>query len=113
MKRVIYFLIIIIFNGTSAYSQSVKNERAIDEVEKRLKIIKDFVTDVDSDSSLRRVEAVYFMEKLTKLYSESDANDVGKLNPTERDYKKWNEWYEQNKSKLQWNKRKKKVVVKD
>ncbi len=109
MKLIFYFL--FLFSITNFFSQS-KDNNAHKEIERHLKIIGDFVKDNFSDSTLRRVASVYFMERVSKIYSESDANDIGKLNPTRADYDKWSDWYEKNKTKLYWNKRKNKVVFK-
>ncbi len=120
--RGLYHLNTILADASAAISQVYLKESKFDSSLHYLNLADDeflpykncgnggFVTDVDSDSSLRRVEAVYFMEKLTRLYSESDANDIGKLNPAKKDYNKWNEWFKQNKSKLQWSKRRKRIL---
>lgn len=93
-------------------SRGQSNQHACMEVEKKLTTIKNFVEGKDIDSTLRRAEIVAFFEKLTGITSESDLVGELKLEPTVNDYNKWNEWYKQNKSKLYWNKRKKKVIIK-
>jgi hypothetical protein len=111
MKRLFYFLISVLFVSTDVHGQHSENAKAIEEVEKRLKIIKSFAIE-NVDSSLNTGEAVAFMERLTKLYSESGGGPWGKTDPTKKDYNIWNEWYQQNRLKLYWDERKKKVFVK-
>jgi hypothetical protein len=111
MKQLLCLVCLLSSLIFSASGQNNK-KRALEEVERRLTTIYEFVNDIDGDSSLRRVGAVYFLEKLTHIYSESEANDIGKLNPTLADYNLWLHWYQENKSGLYWNKRKKKVMIK-
>jgi len=109
MKNKILVSLCFLFIGCKDISQG--KQYAYSETEKRLSIIKDFVDGKVLDSTLRRAEAVVFMEKLTKIESESPFIAEAKLNPTKGDYDKWSKWYEQNKPRLYWDKRNKKVSV--
>ena len=66
----------------------------------QLKIIEDFVQNDSLDIHVQRMGAISFLESLTKIISESDANFFGKMKPTKRDYQKWLAWYEINKETL-------------
>lgn len=113
MKKItIYFFLSIatFFWGYDSFAQN--NKAACVQVEQRLKIIKDYVDGKNSDSSLRRAEAIAFFEKLTGIASNSDIIAENKLEPSIAEYHKWNNWYQENMSKLYWDKRKKQVRVK-
>ncbi|WP_315824066.1 hypothetical protein [Paraflavitalea speifideaquila] len=110
MKNKILILLCFLFIVCKGISQN--NQRACSEVENRLNIIQNFVEGKEIDSTLRRAEAVAFMEKLTKIESESPFIAESKSNPTKIDFDKWSNWYKQNKEKLYWDKRNKKVSVK-
>ncbi len=111
MKNKILISLCFLFIGCKGISQD--KQHAYSEVEKRLNIVKNFVEGKEVDSTLRRAEAVAFLEKLTKIESESPFIAESKLNPTKIDYDKWSSWYEQNKTKLYWDKRNKKVSIKN
>ncbi len=110
MKNKILILLCFFFIGCKGIGQD--KQRAYSEIEKRLNVIKNFVEGKEIDSTLSRAEAVAFMEKLTKIESESAFIAESKLNPTKADYDNWNNWYEKNKEKLYWDKRNKKVLIK-
>ena len=88
-----------------------RDTMACKQVEKRLEIIRDYVDGKNDDTTLKRVEAISFLEQLTGIQSQADGTEVGKLNPTQLDYNKWANWYEVNKDKLYWDSRKKKVTI--
>lgn len=90
-------ILIILGIAYSCVASKQDYAKAHQEVENRLKIIKGYIDNGDSDPSLRRVEAINFLENLTGIESESDGSDIGKMEPTESDYQKWNNWYLLNK----------------
>lgn len=85
---------------------------ACKQVEQRLDVIKNFVDGKDADTTLKRVEAISFLELLTGIQSQADGTEIGKLNPTQIDYNKWSEWYKVSRDKLYWNSEKQKVFIK-
>ena len=111
MKSKILIVVCLFFIGCKGISQD--RQYIYSEIEKDLSIIKNFVDGKDIDASLRRAEAVAFMEKLSKIESESPFTAEAKLDPTKPDYDKWNKWYVENKNKLYWDKRKKKISVRN
>ncbi|GAA4436490.1 hypothetical protein GCM10023188_29610 [Pontibacter saemangeumensis] len=102
MKLKNLFLIVLCI-AYSCVAAKQDYDKAYQEVENRLQIIKGYIDNGDSDPSLRRVEAIIFFENLTGIVSESDGNDIGKMEPTESDYQKWNKWYILNKSRIYWD----------
>ena len=111
MKNKIILAVCFLIIACKGVTQN--RESVFIEVEKRLNMIKSFVDRKNSDSTLRRAEAVAFFEKLTKIESESPFIAEMKLNPTQMDYEKWSKWYLQNKSKIYWDKKYKKISVKE
>jgi len=110
-------LILIIVNlmvSSLLFSQKQDNKAiAKSMVENQLKLIYNYVKEIDPDSTLKRVGAIDFLEQLTKIQSESDTwGQIGKLDPTEKDYLRWKGWYDKNKEKLYWDSKKKKVICK-
>lgn len=93
-------------------SNNKLDKTACEVFENRLLVVKNFVDGRDADSSLRRTEAIDFLENLTGIESESDRGYVGKLNPTSNDYREWLGWYKANQKKIYWNTEKQKVFVK-
>lgn len=90
-----------------------ENAKARLLVENQLKLIYTYIKGIDPDSTLKRVAAVRFIEELTKLESESDTwGQIGKLDPTEKDYIIWKGWYDRNKMKIYWESKKQKVIYK-
>lgn len=92
------------FLTASLFGQSDSSKtKAQKAVEQNLTIIYSYVQNINSDSRLRRVHAIFFLERITKIESESDGTYFGKLDPTEADYIKWESWYDRNKQKIYWN----------
>ncbi|MGG9962139.1 hypothetical protein [Ferruginibacter sp. SUN106] len=83
-------ILTIVFNRTIA--QKIDSVTCL-KMEESLGIIKQFLKNKNSDTSLRRVSAIHFLTVTTRIPSESDGNYIGQLNPTEKDYKKWQKWY--------------------
>lgn len=95
-----------------SYNSLAQDNKAVFvQVEKRLKTIKDYLGGKTNDSTLRRAEAIVFFEKLTSIFSNSDIVAENQLEPSLAEYQKWDNWYQENKSKLYWNKRKKQVRI--
>jgi hypothetical protein len=56
--------------------------------------------------------AIDFLEQVTGISSHSDVNYLGRFYPTKEDYDNWLNWFKNNKSRLYWDDREKKVKVK-
>ena len=56
-------------------------------------------------------QAVHLLTGWTTIPSEAPGSDLGQLNPTSKDYKRWSNWYEDNKDKLYWDAKGRKVMV--
>jgi hypothetical protein len=74
------------------------NAKKIDSVtclklQESLDVIKHYLKNKNSGSSLRRASAIHFLTITTGISSESDGNYIGQLSPTEKDYDKWQKWY--------------------
>ena len=81
--------------------------------EKKINIIKEYINGGDPDTTLKRVGVIQFLEEVTGIQSESDSyGQIGKLDPTINDYKKWNDWYLNNKEKIFWDKNENRIIVK-
>jgi len=109
MKSKLLVFFCILFVGCKSTSQN--KQQAYFESESRLNIIKSFVDDNNTDSTLTRAEAVAFLKKLTKIESESPFIAESKLNPTRNDYEKWWKWNEENKSKVFCDERSKRILL--
>ena len=112
MKRSITNLLlpIIFFCYTSCLAQD--NKIACIQYEQRLNTIKDYLDGKTSDSTLRRAEAIVFLEKITGIFSNADIIDGSQLEPSFIEYGNWENWYQENKSKLYLDKRKRQVRIK-
>lgn len=102
MKKIILLLFInLIINSCKA---QCNNELAINQFEKDLQIVTSSIQ--NPNSNLKELPSVIQrIEKVTSIESESDGNYLGKFNPTTADTVKWKNWFENNKSKLCWNKK--------
>ena len=108
MKSTIKFCLVILL--LSSCTQKIcKDPVACKEVENKLMVIKN---SVDKKSLDPCPNVVDYLTVLTNIDSESPGNDIGQGYPTAKDYKKWLNWYENNKDKLYWDKKTQKVIVK-
>ncbi|MDT3740155.1 MAG: hypothetical protein RO257_11730 [Candidatus Kapabacteria bacterium] len=100
MKLIYLFYLLIFLIYSSCQNKIIKDcdEKII--FENQLKIIENFVVFDSLDVSVRRIGAVHFLEMITGIGSESDANFVGKMNPTRTDYLLWYNWYIKNGDSL-------------
>lgn len=113
MRNLIFMMLIACCFASSCIAASQNLTKAHFEIKSRLEIIENYLKDVNSDPALKRIEAINFLEDLTKIESESDGNDLGKLNPTKNDLQKWTNWYSINKSKIYWSVKDNKVHVRN
>ena len=107
----ISILAILLFWGCQPERLHKKNSIAKEKVEYYLNIIKNYTNDINSDSCLKRIEAVSFLYKLSGIPSESSISDLGVLSPTVNDYQRWQNWYIQNKRNIYWNRKTQKVEL--
>lgn len=103
--------VLLLFGCGTLPDNSEINGKAYVEVEKNLLLLRSFL-DGKPDSNLTIIKVVDYLEKLTGIESESDGSDIGKFNPTERDYVKWKKWFDANKGRLYWDSRESKAKIK-
>lgn len=94
-------------------SSSCQNELAIQYYKGRLNAMKLYLLSVENedwflakigDLSIDGViDGIENFEFLTGIESESEANFMGKYQPTRNDVFKWEEWFQQNKEFLCWD----------
>jgi hypothetical protein len=71
-----------------------QNDRQKIKFEKYLKIIEESIISDTMIGADRVPEAIFYLERITDISSEADGTFIGKLFPTENDFKRWKEWYE-------------------
>jgi hypothetical protein len=76
-------------------------------------VVNLYVKNTDSDPSLKRIEAIHFLESLTGISSKTDGTFFGKMSCSSEDVENWLAWYVQNRSCLTWNKRRKIIIKTD
>ncbi len=100
MKLPGYILCVLLLLGCNTLPDNYgSNSKTCIEVEKNLLLLKSFL-DGKPDSKLTIIKVVNYFENLTGIESDSDGSDIGKFNPTVKDYIKWKKWYESNKERL-------------
>lgn len=61
---------------------------------------------------LERLQAaIDFMESLTGVPSKAEGTDIGRIEVKQDDVDNWKNWYDQNKQKLFWSEKEKRVVI--
>lgn len=78
------------------------NIRSIEIFNERINILKSYLKGKNEKYLDKIIRIILNFELLTKINSESDANFIGKYNPTHRDVDKWVEWLEINKDRVCW-----------
>lgn len=99
MKIIIGFVFCLSFLIDGSFD-SINDCKSKILFEKQLKIIEDYTVFDSSDNSVRRMGAVHFLEMVTDISSESDANFFGKMNPTRKDFILWSTWFKEHKDSL-------------
>ncbi|MFI5159627.1 MAG: hypothetical protein ACHQHN_00050 [Sphingobacteriales bacterium] len=79
-------------------------------VDSELTIIEKFV-DHRISPPTTCAETVYSLTLITGIESDQPGDDLGQPSPTLNDYKRWSNWYEDNKDKLFWDMKTQKVLV--
>lgn len=88
---------------------------ACKEVERELLVVKNYIDHKITYAPYpgrNTGEAIDFFGKLTGIETDSTGGDLGPISPTANDYKRWSNWYEDNKDKLYWDAKSQKVMVK-
>ena len=112
VKKALLAIVFVLGLTCEALSQEV-DSIACKKVEDTLHLLQAFLENPNSDTSLRRVGAVYFLQNLTRINSASRVTFVGPEFPTKEDYNKWMAWYKANRNELRYNKRNNQVFVSD
>ncbi|MBS4000399.1 MAG: hypothetical protein KGZ71_07960 [Desulfobulbaceae bacterium] len=99
MKYIYLFIILNLTSIGCIQNRSTECHEII-TFEKHLKIIENYVVFDSLDLSVRRTGSVFFLENVTDIPSESDANFFGKMNPTRTDYLLWSNWFNEHKDSL-------------
>lgn len=109
LLRILFCYVLISCNNSTS-----TNSIACKKVEEQLSIINVFVSGKAEGRPIKEaVDAISFLEKLTGMMSQSDINDdIGKFNPTSLDHNKWQDWYKTYKDRLDWDAKKKEVIIK-
>lgn len=110
MKGFLSFSIVTLTCCASVTASDTANS-AYTIIEKHLKIIEDYVYEKNLDSTVRRAGAIWFLEGLSGIQSESDGDNASKKRPTIKDYKNWNYWYLSNKEYLSYDDKKRVIVL--
>jgi hypothetical protein len=104
-------LIIVIINLSCNGISNQSNKIACEKVQFHLNLIKEFLTGVNIDSGMRRMESIYFLERLTKIDGSGHFTFFGKYSVSIEDYEKWNTWFEKNRKYLYYDEKKKEVEL--
>jgi hypothetical protein len=96
----------------NANSQSI-DSIAYKKIEDTLKVIENFLGDVNSDPQLKRIAAVTFLLEISKIPYEGQVTFIGTEFPAKSFYTKCNDWFIANKRKLVWDVNQNKVVMKE
>jgi len=108
-KAIIGFL--FIFSLHSFTSAQVTDSSGYVIVKNQLAIIKNFLANPNSDTTLKRVSVIKFLTILTGITSESDGNYIGQLNPTQNDYTLWERWLILNQESIYWDKKTENIII--
>ena len=82
------------------------NTEAIRIFEQRIDTLKNYISDKNTTSITNVFRLILNFELLTGIESESDANYIGKYNPTNVDLEKWIKWFEEHQDYLCWYRKK-------
>lgn len=107
MKTFIYLIFVFLLSCSALQ----ENKRACKEVEEKLVFVESYLKG-KPDKQLKIIKVISYLEKLTGIESEADGSEIGKFNPTQRDYIKWKEWYINNKKRLYYDNGTNSVIVK-
>lgn len=59
-------------------------------------VLESYLKDVNSDPSMRRIEAIHFLEIISGIKSNSDGNYFGKMSCSKDELEAWHKWYSRN-----------------
>ncbi len=110
MKKNIKVLLLFL-SIHSVVSSQVVDSVGYKIVAEQLTIIKNYLADPNSDTTLKRSVVINFLTDLTGIASESDGNFYGQLSPTKKDYLLWMTWLSSNKEYLYYDKNSGNVVI--
>ncbi len=87
--------------------QSSLNQEVCDKVDSvfdyYFQILDAFAKDRSTDRSLKRVDAIHFMESYTKINTKVSGNYFGKMDFIDSDLELWHKWYLANRKDLYWD----------
>jgi hypothetical protein len=106
IKLSLFFLL-----AHSLVSGQVKDSIGYSIISKQLLVIKNYLDDPNSDTTLKRVSVIRFLTFLTGIGSESDGNYIGQLSPTKRDYLLWEQWLIINRENIFWDEKSGAVII--
>ena len=108
-----FFLIVVsCFFFTRVNSQNI-DSIAYKKVEDTLKVIEKFLDDANSDPQLKRVSAIAFLLKISKIPYEGKVTFIGTEFPSKGFYTKCKDWFVANKGKLMWDVKQNKIVMRE
>jgi len=102
-NKSVKIILTIILTLISFWGVSQIKNKADSVILKNFELIRNYLSNPNSDMSMKRVKAVYFFENLTGIPSESDSDYIGKTAPTKKDLDLWYAWYEFNKENIFWD----------
>jgi hypothetical protein len=107
-----FILICLIFFSTASIGQDIS--KGFDKVDSvftnHFTVLDSYLKDVNSDPSMRRMEAIHFFETLSGIKSKSDGNYFGKMSCSKKELKAWREWYSKNRTQLAWDEANRRVI---
>ena len=77
-----------------------------------IKVLDTYLVDTSTDSSVRRVHMMHYLEGLTGIMSSGTVTYLGTFTYKRNDVKNWREWYSKNRKYLFWDARKKQIIYK-
>jgi len=109
MKKSIKLFILLLICSIS-FGQTF-DSTGISIVKENLNIIKSYLKNQNSDTTLKRLFAIEFLTKLTGIASESDGNYLGQLSPTKNDLILWERWLRLNEENIYFDKGSGNIVI--
>ena len=102
LKLAFIYSIISLSIFSKCQNKNALNLKAREMVEIEFGHIEEFLSPEATFTNGRYRLAIYFLEELTFIESESPANYSGKYAPTENDLSRWKGWYAKNRDRLIW-----------
>lgn len=111
MKKILIFTLLICFAFLNqSFIFESNQHKAIRLFKKDLKYIEACASKKEKKYE-KLPAAIANIEKITSIRSEAGFSFFGRYLPTNRDIRRWNDWFEKNQKNLRWDSKKKKVYL--